>query len=110
MDHHHHNHHAGAPVVQAVNQPAARDLGQNVLDAVVSVAGSGGVIEGQQDAGESLHHEEEHGNAAKKPGASRWSREYPRKGNSGWPIPPRTVVKPCENLAFDLSHDFVSSD
>ena len=47
VEHHHHNHHARAPVVQAVDQAAPRDLGDDVLQAVVSIAGSGRVIEGE---------------------------------------------------------------
>ena len=64
VQHHHHDHHAGAPVVQAAHQAPAGEFGQDVAQAVVGVAGSGRVIEGQQRAGEGLHQEQEHRDAA----------------------------------------------
>ena len=59
MQHHHHDHHAGAPVVQAAHEPAARDFRQDVAQAVVRIAGGRRVIEGQQRASEGLHQKQE---------------------------------------------------
>ncbi len=64
MHHDHDDHHAGAPVMKPANQASPGQLRDNVPQAVVGVAGRGRVVEGQQDTGKSLQHEEEHGDAA----------------------------------------------
>src|SRR5262245_61268219 len=61
---HHHNHHAGAPVMEPANQPSAGQLRDDVSQAVISVTRRRRVVESQQDAGEGLKHEKEHGHAA----------------------------------------------
>src|SRR5690349_15067642 len=51
-------------MVQPADQPAACELGENVAQAVVSLARRGRVVEGQQRAGEGLGQEQKDGHAA----------------------------------------------
>ncbi len=64
VEHHDDDHHTGAPMVQAADETAARNLGQDVTQAVVGVAGRGRIVEGQKGPGERLHQEQEDSHTA----------------------------------------------
>src|SRR6266516_3659959 len=64
MEHDHHDHHARAPVMEAADEPPAGQLGQDVAEAVIGVAGSRRVIEGEQRSGERLRQKQENRDAA----------------------------------------------
>ena len=58
VHHHHHDHHAGAPVVEAANQPAGGQLSEDIAQTVVGIARSRRIVECQQRAREGLHQEQ----------------------------------------------------
>src|ERR1035438_7118771 len=51
-------------MMQPADEPAARNLRQDIAQAVVGFSGRGRVVEGQQDAGERLREEQEYRDAA----------------------------------------------
>ena len=59
-----HHHGAGAPVMQAADQPAAHDILADEIDRVVGMVGRRDVVHRQERAGDGLDGEDEHRGAA----------------------------------------------
>ena len=60
------HHQRSAPVMDAADQPAEGHAIHNILDAVVGVIGRGRVVDGQENARDCLHHEQEQAGAAER--------------------------------------------
>ena len=89
--------------MQAAHQPPAGDLGQDVAQAVVGIAGRGRVVEGQQRAGEGLHQKQEQRHAAEHlmPAARRRNLLVEEIADRG--LDARAVIEPDRAAAPSAS-------
>ena len=101
MQHDYYNQHAGAPMMQAADQAAASDFGEDVAQAVIGVAGRGRVVKCQQRAGERLYQKEEDGDAAEDlmPAAGGRNLFVQKVADGG--LDARAMIQPAHTFSFD---------
>ena len=110
VKHHHHDQHAGAPVVETADETTAGQLGEDVSQAVVGVAGGRRVVERQQDTGEGLDEEEEQRNAAENLAPTAGSGDLLVEEIADGGLDPGAVVEPLGDPGADGSHALPSVD